>query len=167
LTIKSQRLQKAIFIGESDAGRVDQKQTNPEAQTQDTEAIWNLAREGGTDNVSIGNRGSFTDEENAGIDNIVKGIEEGSNKQRATGTEGSKKIPISEDSDIINAAAGLATGRKREEVSTANKEDKALRHQESCEIFSRILCRSCFFSSILSQEFAVLLLRISGTFRIV
>jgi hypothetical protein len=42
---------------------------------------------GGTDNASIGNRGSFTDEENAGVENIVKGIEEGSNKKRILGTE--------------------------------------------------------------------------------
>jgi len=67
--------------------RGDQEQTNPEAQTTDIEAIWNLTREGGTDNASIGNRGSFTDEENARVENIVKGIEEGSNKRRISGTE--------------------------------------------------------------------------------
>jgi hypothetical protein len=49
--------------------------------------IRDLTREGGTDNTSIGNRGSFTDEENAGMDNMVKGIEEGSNKRRISGTE--------------------------------------------------------------------------------
>jgi hypothetical protein len=36
----------------------------------------------------LGNRGSFTDEENISVDNIVKGIEEGSNKRRISGLEG-------------------------------------------------------------------------------
>jgi hypothetical protein len=33
---------------------------------------WDLTIEGGTDHASIDNRGSFTDEENACVDNIVK-----------------------------------------------------------------------------------------------
>ncbi|HEX5904882.1 MAG TPA: hypothetical protein VFY50_02420 [Candidatus Nitrosocosmicus sp.] len=73
---------------ESDADREHQKQTNAEGQTQDTEAIWDLTRESGTDNASIGNRGSFADEENASVDNIVEGIEKGSNKRRISDIEG-------------------------------------------------------------------------------
>jgi len=84
---KEPKTSKSHSVSKSDANREDQKQTNPEAQTADTEAIWNLTREGGTDNASIGNRGSFTDEENAGVENRVKGIEEGSNKKRILGTE--------------------------------------------------------------------------------
>jgi hypothetical protein len=76
----------------SGANKEDQKQTNSEAQTIDTEAVWNLAREGGTDNTSVGNRGSFTDEENASLDNIVKGIEEGSNKRRIQVKKESKDV---------------------------------------------------------------------------
>jgi hypothetical protein len=36
----------------------------------------------------FGNRCSFTNEENTSVDNIVKGIEEGSNKRRISGIEG-------------------------------------------------------------------------------
>lgn len=84
---KEPKTSKSYSTSEADADRENQKQTNPKAQTQDTEAVWNLTREGGTDNASIGNRGSFTDEENASVDNIVKGIEEGSNKRRIEDVE--------------------------------------------------------------------------------
>jgi hypothetical protein len=85
---KEPKTSKSHSVSESDANKRDQKQTNPEAQTTGAEVSWNLTREGGTDNASIGNRGSFTDEENASVDNIVKGIEEGSNKRRISGKEG-------------------------------------------------------------------------------
>jgi hypothetical protein len=84
---KEPKTSKSRLISKSDANKDDHKWTNPEAQSIDTEAVWNLTREGGTDNVSVGNRGSFTDEERASVDNIVKGIEEGSNKRRISGLE--------------------------------------------------------------------------------
>jgi hypothetical protein len=79
---------RSYSTSESDADRERKKQTNAEGQTQDTEAIWDLTRESGTDNASIGNRGSLADEENASVDNIVEGIEKGSNKRRISNIEG-------------------------------------------------------------------------------
>ena len=85
---KEPKTSRSYSTSESDADRERKKQTNAEGQTQDTEAIWDLTRESGTDNASIGNRGSFADEENASVDNIVEGIEKGSNKRRISDIEG-------------------------------------------------------------------------------
>jgi methylmalonyl-CoA mutase N-terminal domain/subunit len=85
---KEPKTSRSYSTSESDADRERKKQTNAEGQTQDTEAIWDLTRESGTDNASIGNRGSLADEENASVDNIVEGIEKGSNKRRISNIEG-------------------------------------------------------------------------------
>ena len=85
---KEPKTSRSYSTSESNADRERKKQTNAEGQTQDTEAIWDLTRESGTDNASTGNRGSFADEENASVDNIVEGIEKGSNKRRISDIEG-------------------------------------------------------------------------------
>ena len=60
---------------------VSQRQFDGNIQAQSPESIWDATRKSDSNSSSPGNKGSFTDIDQS-VDNIIEGIEKGSNKAK-------------------------------------------------------------------------------------